>query len=145
MSSVHSKFFPPARPIARFTRDEIDAMWRRAHGTAILAEELPEACRSAVAGQEARACVRRFVTDLATPHERARRVMAVAAILFGVAVEDILARSRGTLHVHARAYVAHRLRGPEFGWSTRKIGRFLDGRDDTTVRNLLRPKGGRRR
>lgn len=70
-----------------------------------------------------------------TPRDRARKIAATAASMYGVTPDDVFGRSRRKPCVQARAQVARELRDG-MGWSYPHIGRFLH-RDHTSVMWML--------
>lgn len=115
-ASIHAIFFPPARPICRYTRAELklggDGLPRPIAIGAVTVE-------SAV---------------METPRARARKIASVATSMYGVTIDEVFGRSRRKSCVQARAHVARELRG--MGWSYPRIARFLH-RDHTTILSLL--------
>ena len=129
-AAIHAKFFPPARPVCRYTRADLERM----HMERLVAKH-DRAVRSYIDTSTA------GPIHLSAP-TRDCKILLVAAIMYGVSVRDLVGPKRHNILTNARAYAAHRLH--DIGRTSTQIGEILQ-RDHTSILNLLRPKTGKRR
>lgn len=67
-----------------------------------------------------------------TPHDRARRVAGIVAEEWATTTGDLLGSSRFAEHIRPRFVLCWLLRN-ETKWSTSQVGRYIGGRDHTTI------------
>lgn len=128
-ATVHAKFFPQARPVCAFTREDIAQMSQKVDPPASADRAVPLSVR-----RETRALVGGTIRD--------RQIIADAAVAFEVTVAELIGPSRKKHLVGARRYAVTRL-VDELGRSFHYIGDKVLRRDHSSIVNLYRPKTGK--
>tara|TARA_R110000868_G_scaffold145660_4_gene366002 strand:- start:2227 stop:2700 length:474 start_codon:yes stop_codon:yes gene_type:complete len=142
---IHLKFFPQAKPICKYTIEQIreasDAARAKARELIFQKQRRKD---DKLSSQRSRRANIHIIDDSPIHIEappRDLKILRVAALMYGVSMREMVGTKRTKYMTHARRYAATRLRD-ELGRSFPQIGGLLN-RDQTTIQNLLNPKARR--